>query len=152
MHHINLVVQMIQDLLFYLSTWQKAVKLCWIPSHVGIPSNEKADALAWYAILSTAHQPCFSHSSHWILPLLQNSSITSCHSPSHLYAPHAVFLLYSHISYYPAPSLQNPMPLIFFFILHSLTPNLLNILLKSPTFSTDNLFSFLRWITALHMI
>lgn len=60
-HLIHPIVRKIQDQLFYLSTRQKAVKFCWIPSHVGIPGNENAVALARSTVLSTAHQPRFSY-------------------------------------------------------------------------------------------
>ena len=44
------LVRKIQDWLFRLSARRKKVHFCWIPSHVGIPGNDKVDSLARTAL------------------------------------------------------------------------------------------------------
>ncbi|KAK9871160.1 hypothetical protein WA026_011441 [Henosepilachna vigintioctopunctata] len=42
----NIVVQQLREELYKLQTQQYSVNFIWIPSHVGISGNEKADELA----------------------------------------------------------------------------------------------------------
>ena len=53
---VNPIVIAIQDL---LNSSQKSFTLCWVPSHIGVPGNEKADDLAKLATLSAVEVPSF---------------------------------------------------------------------------------------------
>ena len=53
---MNHLVQDILQCITSLYAAGKVIKLCWIPSHVGIGGNERADSAAKRAALTTAHR------------------------------------------------------------------------------------------------
>lgn len=136
MHPINRIARKIQTSC-HLSTGQKAVKFCWIPSHVGIPGKEQADALGRSTILSTTRQPRFSHipatdNYHpppWSAPYLHNRRWETALGRSRIVHTHLMhYYLMSHPDppvCYPcnvlsvphillsAPALLKPLPSLF---------------------------------------
>lgn len=85
-----------------------------------------------------------------LFTLYEQVTPTSCHAPTHFYAPHAMLFFQSHISYSPALALKKPV-LSLISPLSSM-PQLVGHHHGVPDLSSDNLFSFLRRIYTLHLI
>lgn len=141
----------------------KSVRFWWVPSHVGIPSNEQADALACSATISTP-TPFIMCSSHWSLSLLQDfhlcplgvlrvsssRTLISCHILSHPCVPsHAIFLFQLHpLSCPHSTSFDNVFSSLRY--IDTLSPFAINHPIPKPLFSIQYYWEYCMCNTLNH--